>query len=141
MRSLLILAAVLLGGTAFGAEPPAIAKKPVCICGADCKCAKGDCPGKCPLGNADDAYAVVAKGKKVVLCVGVPAIEGAYVTGPKKGIAPGVYDCFREDGVNVMRLRPVAAVGHPASVYGFANPFQSSCPSGNCPNATTYRRR
>ena len=33
------------------------ADKPACVCGDDCKCGPGDCPGKCPVESvAADAY-------------------------------------------------------------------------------------
>lgn len=56
MRFLLgVILKCLLCGTVFGDSPtpwvvtiPPVQKKN-CICGADCKCGPGECPGKCPL--------------------------------------------------------------------------------------------
>ena len=160
--------ATLTASPAFAADP-----KPVCICGDACKCKKGDCPGKCPLAairanepkptvkaypdpkpnrDLEAANAAVAKGQKAVLCLGVPAIDGAYCCGPIDGYANGVYDCSRENGANVMRIRQTAASGTycvggvrysgsaPAVTYSVGNPLTGSCANGQCQGTTTRRR-
>lgn len=146
-RVLYILAAVFaLQGVvrADDAKPRPVAISAKCaVCGDECKCAPGVCPGKCPVKAKGDANAAWAsKADTVVLCIGVPAIEGAYATGPKAGFTNGVYDFARgADGVYRGQLRVSACVGgrcaYPASVYGFGNPvspFDAPCASGNCPN-------
>jgi S1-C subfamily serine protease len=68
-RMLLCLALTLLSSVAFAAEPPAApaleppaaaARKPACtVCGDECKCKPGDCPGKCPLKAVNPSEASV----------------------------------------------------------------------------------
>ncbi len=75
----------------------------------------------------DEVYAKVAKGEKVTLCVGVPAIAGAGHVETIKGWSPGVYECFKDAaGAHKMQLRSAFASG--------GNPFLiQSCANGNCP--------
>lgn len=127
-RFLFILSAVLAlqSGFASAADPKPVKAK--CTSCADCKCADGFCPKRCVVAIAkndlDAANAAVARGEKIVLCIGVPAVDGAYSCGSIKGYANGVYDCYREKGVHLMQIRPAYSVG---------NPFASPCASGNCP--------
>lgn len=146
----LTAALALQSETALFAAPP----KPVCVCGDECKCKLGDCPGKCPVAakrDLDAANAAVARGEKVVLCLGVPAVDGAYACGPIKGHADGVYDCWKQaDGKHMMQLRVAAASsagtycvngtcyspgvvqrGIVQPTYGLSPSFQS-CPNGQC---------
>jgi hypothetical protein len=134
MKTLLTaLALFLSGGVAYADHD--------CPCEKDaCKCALDACPAKCPRDLAA-ANKAVAKGSKVVLCLGVPAIPGAYSCEARAGYVSGVYDCEKDaKGVHVMRLRVSAA---PAIQYGaLSNPFQTGgCVNGNCPAPSVRYRR
>lgn len=176
-----VVAVLVLNGSASAAEPPKLA---ACDCGGQL-CAK-NCKDKCycdavakcdPKCNCNfvkakqaarysEACAMVADGISVTIAVGVPAPLGALPVDSLPGIAPGVYRCFKfkkgeyaggmydhlyKDGQNVMVPKDAPAVSNcpggvcgvaqPASVYSLTSPFQSSCPNGQCPNTTTYRRR
>lgn len=145
MKTIVLLLVAMLAGTACADPKPVAGPKPICICGDECKCKKGDCPGKCPRmsprGDYAAARAAVERGERIVLCVGVPAVEGAYVTASHSAIAPGIYDCFLVGDRPSMQPRSAATVcvggkcyspySAPPVVYS-TNPF-GSCPSGQCP--------
>lgn len=152
--TMFVLAAVLAPQAGFASAAPQ-----KCSTCESCKCPEGFCPKRCavddvrlvaskPKGDLDAANAAVAKGERVVLCLGVPAIDGAYSTGPIKGYTNGVYDCYRRpDGKHEMQIRSAAVIGaycvngtcySPGIVQGgivqptYGNPF-GSCPNGQCP--------
>lgn len=115
----------VLNGSAADPKPPCT------TCGDSCLCAPGDCAaGKCPLSYAA-AYAKVAAGERVTICVGVDAVAGACRVAKLSGIAPGVYDCEKVNGTHVMKARPAA--------YSLGNPFASPCAGGKCPSPTRRR--
>lgn len=123
MRSL-ILAAVgaaalcfLAGGTARAetADPKPIVTpdvKPVCVCGDDCKCDPGVCPGKCPLllavadapgGHWEQQCTTDSRGRKFCVRVWIPDPATAPVVEaaaephprPRQDVAPLIGDSDR----------------------------------------------
>lgn len=152
MRYALILSALFALAGSAAAAPPAAKKCDTCEA---CKCADGFCPTRCtvtiaavkPKGDLDAANKSVAKGEKIVLCLGVPAIDGAYVCGSIKGYTDGVYDCWKQaDGKHLMQIRTASSGTYcvngtcysPGTIQRgivqptYGNPF-GSCPNGNCP--------
>lgn len=93
-----------------------IAAPAPCVCGDGCKCAAGDCPGKCPL-TYEQVSARVAKGERLYLSVGVQAtglqkvcdgkqcrlLDVAAAVDSLTGFTPGVYECFLLNGKPVMQ--------------------------------------
>lgn len=126
----------LQSGFAFAAYPKPVVKQKCAACGDSCACPEGFCPSRCAVkGDLAAANAAVARGEKVVLCIGVPGVEGAYATGSVKGYVNGVYDCYREKGVHLMQIRSASAV-----TYSVGNPFATPCSGGSCPAPSSRRR-
>lgn len=96
------------GNFMIRAEPAA---KGVCsFCGDACKCKAGDCPGKCPVQQAQasrqltyaECFAKVKAGHRVTLAVGMDCPTCEAKCGAMPGVPAGVYECYLQGGVPTM---------------------------------------
>lgn len=140
MKTILSVTALLLGATAYGAEPPKVKgfvsaeehealkarvaelekalKAAPCVCGDSCKCATGSCPGKCPTAAPVPALPNPASALPTTMF-----IEGRLH-------ARGADGVYYPSGTGAAPTCVGGTCGVPARTF---TPAAQSCPTGTCP--------